>query len=92
MATYGPTIAGAKLKGPRGVAVDPTGTWIYIGDSLGKRIVRIHPDGTGGEVVTTGKDVPEGALGGPENLEFGPDGHLFVSDNNQRVYEFAITG
>ncbi len=44
------------------------------------------------KVVTTGADTPEGALSGPDFLNFGPDGRLYVSDNNKRVYSFNITG
>jgi DNA-binding beta-propeller fold protein YncE len=91
------TFAGKKLSGPRGVLLDPTGTWLYIGDTKNARVVRIRVGANGitftdPQVASTGADTPEGKFKGPEWMEFGPDGRLFVSDNNQRIYAFEITG
>jgi hypothetical protein len=66
--------------------------WIYIGDKGNKRVVRWNPSTHECDVVTTGADTPEGALGGPDFLNFGPDGTLYVSDNNKHVYSFTTTG
>ena len=84
------SFGGKNLNQPRGLVMDPSGTWLYIADSLNKRVVRVHPDGTSPMVVSTGADTPQLAFGGPEYLEFGPDGRLFVSDNNQTVYAFTV--
>jgi DNA-binding beta-propeller fold protein YncE len=87
-----PTCGGVKLNQPWGTAWDPTQTWIYIGDKGNSRVVRWNPTTGECDVVTTGSDTPEGALGGPDFLNFGPDGTLYVSDNNKHVYAFTITG
>jgi sugar lactone lactonase YvrE len=91
------SFAGQRLSGPRGVLLDPTGTWLYIGDTRNARVVRIRVGANGisfsdPQVVSTGADTPEGNFKGPEWMEFGPDGRLFVSDNNQRIYAFEING
>jgi sugar lactone lactonase YvrE len=87
-----PTCGGTKLNQPWGAAWDPSQTWIYIGDKGNDRVVRWDPTTGECDVVTTGSDTPEGALGGPDFLNFGPDGTLYVSDNNKHVYSFTITG
>jgi hypothetical protein len=40
-------------------------------------------------VVTTGADAPQ-RFEGPNYLDFGPDGRLYVSDNTRHVYAFTI--
>jgi DNA-binding beta-propeller fold protein YncE len=85
---------GVHLSQPRGVVLDPTGQWIYVGDSGNNRVVRVQANlsASSAAVVTTGADDPQGGFSGPEWLAFGPDGRLFVSDNNQVIYAFTITG
>jgi 6-phosphogluconolactonase (cycloisomerase 2 family) len=97
VATVTASFGGTRISGPRGVAIDPTHTWLYIGDTNNDRIVRIRvgTDGktfTDPQVVTRGQDTPEGRFGGPEYLTFDPSGRLYVSDNNQRTYVFEING
>jgi sugar lactone lactonase YvrE len=90
--TYRPSCGGKNISGPWGAAWDPSHTWIYIGDKANKRVVRWNPTTHACDVVTTGADTPEGALGGPDFLNFSPNGTLYVSDNNKHVYSFTITG
>jgi DNA-binding beta-propeller fold protein YncE len=95
VATFSGPIGSRSLNFPRGVALDPTRTWLYIGDSGNNRVVRVHTDlsASSAVVVTTGADTPEQSFGGPEWLTFsGNDGRLFLSDNNQVIYAFTITG
>jgi tripartite motif-containing protein 71 len=88
--TYRPSCGGSTMSGPWDAAWDPSKTWIYIGDKGRARVVRWNPTTLACEVVTTGTDTPEGHLSGPDFLNFGPDGKLYVSDNNKRVYSFTI--
>ncbi len=95
VAMFNSPISGLKLNQPRGVALDPLRNWLYIGDSTNNRVVRIHADlsAASAVIVTTGADTPQGGFTGPEWMNFsGKDGRLFVSDNNQTIYAFTITG
>jgi sugar lactone lactonase YvrE len=91
-ATYKLSCGGKGLNGAWDAAWDPSHTWIYIGDKVNARVVRWNPVTKACDVVTTGADTPEGSLSGPDFLNFGPDGKLYVSDNNKRVYSFTING
>jgi DNA-binding beta-propeller fold protein YncE len=75
---------------PSGVALDPTGTWLYVADTNNKRVVRVHLDGSSPEVVTT--TAGSRTLGGPRYLAFDASGGLYVSDANHSVYLYSITG
>ena len=94
VATLSGTVAGLPLR-PRGLALDPTRTWLYIGDSENNRIVRVSAAdlATNPEFVTSGADTPQHGLKGPQWMQFSPvDGRLYVSDENQTIYAFTITG
>jgi DNA-binding beta-propeller fold protein YncE len=90
------SVGGSHLNQPRGVTIDPSGKYIYVGDSGNNRVVRVLANGmpsASAAVVTTGSDIPgKGSFGGPEWMTFGKDGRLYVSDNNQAIYAFTITG
>lgn len=89
--TFSGSFAGMNLSGPQGVAVDPAGTWLYIADTQNLRVVRVSLDGTNTrQLVTTGTDSPEGSFRLPRYLAVAPDGRLYISDFNQRVYVFAV--
>jgi DNA-binding beta-propeller fold protein YncE len=81
--------AGQSLIQPVGVALDPTGTWVYVADTNRDRIVRIHPDGSGAENVTLGQDLPGGQFSQPEYLAFDAQGQLYVDDVTS-VWSFRI--
>ncbi len=94
VATLSGLVAGQQLQ-PAGLAIDPSGTWLYIGDLANKRIVRVSASdlSSGAVTVTTGADTPQHGFKGPVWMQFsGFDGRLFVSDDNQTIYAFTITG
>ena len=91
VSTIGGTAAGLVIKDPRGVQLDPTKTWVYIGDTGNKRVIRVKlSDPTVRELVTTGKGSPEGFLNFPRHLTFDTKGVLYISDFNQRIYAYMM--
>jgi DNA-binding beta-propeller fold protein YncE len=88
---FRPSCGGVTLRSPTGVTWDPSNTWLYVADTGNKRVVRMAGDGSGCEVVTNGAGTPTG-FKGPDYLEFGADGKLYVSDNSYYVYRFTVTG
>lgn len=91
MTTIAGSFAGLNLNQPKGLAVDPTGTWLYIADSGNKRIVRVElADTSVRQLVSTGYDTTEGSFSLPRYLAFDAAGNLYVSDFNQRIYVFAV--
>jgi DNA-binding beta-propeller fold protein YncE len=84
-----PSCGGVALRSPTGVAWDLAKTLLYVADTGNKRVVRMSGDGSNCQVVTNGSDTPAG-FKGPDYLEFGADGRLYVSDNTYYVYAFTI--
>ena len=91
LATYKPNCGGTGLNNPWDAAWDPSHTWIYIGDKYHARVVRWNPSTHACDVVTTGAGTPPGHFDGPDFLNFGPDGKLYVSDNTKHVFSFTIS-
>jgi len=89
-ATYKPNCGGTGLSNPWDAAWDPSHTWIYIGDKGHSRVVRWNPATKACDVVTDGSGTPVGHFKGPDFLNFGPDGKLYVSDNTKHVFSFHI--
>jgi DNA-binding beta-propeller fold protein YncE len=75
---------------PWGVALDPTGTWLYVADTNNHRIMRVHPNGSTPELVTNMAGTHP--LQGPTYLAFDTAGRLYVSDSSHSVYVYTITG
>jgi DNA-binding beta-propeller fold protein YncE len=91
--TLAPLCGGLPLDNPQDVVLDSSKEWLYVADAAKKRVVRIATDGTlQCDVVTTGAETPQKTLGSPRYLDFAPDGRLFVSTSNRRVYAFTISG
>jgi DNA-binding beta-propeller fold protein YncE len=95
VATFSGPVDGLSVLQPRGLALDPTGTWLYIADAQNKRIVRVSAADltTNPEFVTSGADTPRGAFKDPQWMQFnGFDGRLYVSDLSDHIFAFTITG
>jgi sugar lactone lactonase YvrE len=80
----------ARFNYPLGIAVDSTGT-IYVADSMNGRIRKISPSGTVSTLAGRSRSKRTGYVDGsateavffyPEGLALGPDGTLYVADNN----------
>src|SRR5271156_4686364 len=85
----------AQLSFPQGVALDSTGTLLYIAD-IGNSIVRLVNLTTG--IITTYAGIPESSgfptnnvlatstqLSGPEAVAVDANGNLFIADQNDQV-------
>jgi hypothetical protein len=85
--------ASALVKGPTGLALDPTGT-LYIGDNLGNRIAKVvnavtRTDSAGpGDTVTQG-----GQLANPLAVRLAPNGNLLAANaTNGKIVEITPAG
>jgi DNA-binding beta-propeller fold protein YncE len=93
-----PVCAGKGLSQPWGITWDPAKQWLYIGDVGNRRVVRMHADGSGCQVIVTAANLPTGMqFLGSNFVEFGHAPapsvqRLYVSDNSRHIYSFDVTG
>jgi len=90
--------AQAKLADPAGIAITPDGA-LYISDEGNHRVRRVGTDG----IITTAAGIAQFGFGGdggpatlaalsnPDGIAAGPDGSVYVTDNN-RVRRIAPDG
>ncbi len=76
----------AKTGRPNGLAVDREGT-VWVAESLEPSLVRLTMDGTA-DVFLTGCD--NEAFMWPNDLAFGPDGYLYMTDSGINADEFVV--
>src|SRR5438067_5259558 len=86
-------IGAGRLAAPYGLAVDPTGSFLYATDDGTHN--RVDEYTTSGSFVrswgTTGTG--DGQFNVPSGVAFAPNGDVYVADNsNDRVQEFTSTG
>jgi len=78
----------AKTGRPNGLAVDREG-FIWVAESLDPSLIRLSPDGEV-EVVKTECNGEKFIF--PNDLAFGPDGRLYLTDSGFFVEDFVIDG
>jgi sugar lactone lactonase YvrE len=90
----------ARLKYPKGVEIGPDGL-LYIADNNNHRVRRVDADGTIRTVAGTGSSGFSGdggpataaRLAEPRNIDFGPDGSLYIVDQvNDRIRRVSPGG
>ena len=77
-----------------GIAVDPTGTWLYayVTAAEDNRVIRMPLDDLSGtrEEILTG--IPKAGIHNGGRIAFGPDGMLYVATGDAAVPELAQDG
>lgn len=90
----------ATLNGPDGLAIDAEGN-IYVTEYIGHRIRKIDAEGIITTVAGTGEHgfsgdggpAPEAQLYSPHDIEFDPEGNLYVADEvNNRIRMIDASG
>jgi glucose/arabinose dehydrogenase len=85
--------ASAFVKGPTGLALDPSGT-LYVGDNLGNRIGVITNALTRSDSAGPGTTLSSGGqLANPLGMDRAPNGDLLVANaTNGKIVEITPTG
>jgi uncharacterized protein (TIGR03437 family) len=88
----------ARVQGPAGLAVDPSGN-LYIADSSNNRIRKVTPDGTirtiagGGSTVKDGIRATDFQLNNPTRIALDAAGNLYICDSfGDRVEKMSSAG
>jgi RHS repeat-associated protein len=90
----------AELGDPSDVVIAPDGS-LYIATDSGQRIRKVGPDGIITTIAGTGSVGPGGdggpailaQLSGPEGVGIGPDGSIYIADNNnERIRRVSPDG
>ena len=86
--------AAAFVKGPTGLAFDPSSGTLYATDNIGNRIVAIPQAATRTDSAGTGTVLTEdGQLANPLGLALAPDGDLLAANaTNGKIVEVTTSG
>lgn len=84
-AVTGAHIGTGSFDNPEGVAYAPNGD-LYIAQRIARNVIRIPFGGGAPQVV-----IPDGSFDGPpQDIEFGPNGLLYISANS--IYRYDVSG
>jgi DNA-binding beta-propeller fold protein YncE/tetratricopeptide (TPR) repeat protein len=87
----GPGSAAGQFRGPRGVAIGPSGD-VFVADAGNNRVQIFDRDGKFLDAFGESGSEP-GHLSGPQSVAVGADGRIFVADTgNDRVQVFTRQG
>ena len=82
-----PGDAESQLREPQGIAVNAAGE-IFVSDALNHKLVKFQSDGT----FVREWHGPDSGFYGPRDIEFGPDGKLYIVDQGRtRIVRLDIS-